>query len=184
MSPVSLTSVGVGAGGWIDEVPAVFNIMVDIAVVSEVNVRFPTVGDDRCTRGDILFDDWKKGRLRTGVIRAYHQEATIRTPLNTTKYPAPFNAATTMILALAKLGLVYLDNEPWAPEFWLESEILCHTLSDFKVDVSDRILCDSSMLGGDSRRRIAREFCKDIDELPRGNAALVKDASGPRGDVV
>ena len=110
MSPVSLTSVGVGAGGWIDEVPAVFNIMVDIAVVSEVNVRFPTVGDDRCTRGDILFDDWKKGRLRTGVIRAYHQEATIRTPLNTTKYPAPFNAATTMILALAKLGLVYLDN--------------------------------------------------------------------------
>ena len=102
MSPVSLTSVGVGAGGWIDEVPAVFNIMVDIAVVSEVNVRFPTVGDDRCTRGDILFDDWKKGRLRTGVIRAYHQEATIRTPLNTTKYPAPFNAATTMILALAK----------------------------------------------------------------------------------
>ena len=54
MGPISFDGVGVCSGSGVSEVPGVHDIGVDIAVVVEVHVGFPTVGDNSCPVFDML----------------------------------------------------------------------------------------------------------------------------------
>ena len=83
MEPCPLDGVGVGARRRINEPMPVIDIVVDIAVVLHVDRPFPLIGEDDCTRMDVVDDQQTESIRISFVVWAFHEETVTSMPLDT-----------------------------------------------------------------------------------------------------
>ena len=72
-----------GASRRINEPMPVVNIVVDIAVMLHVDVPFPLISEDNCTRMDVVDNEQTESICISFVVRAFHEETVTSMPLDT-----------------------------------------------------------------------------------------------------
>ena len=67
------------------------DVFVIVSMLTEVNVSFPSICYDNCSRTNMLLNQSDKGVVITVVVVTFNQKAVVASSFRSTKKPLSFN---------------------------------------------------------------------------------------------